>query len=229
MTLPPDLTASDGQTLGYTWAGLSQTWHQRAFTSFGDGHGVWETGGGPQLPFYARNFQNVLQWAAPVSPGNLMATLTSLQGARFRLTPSTTGTPRRLAVTPDRIQSHGLDLSGVLRPSGTGLVWAAVQEGNPIERSQASRTRENEPLVRASLVQVTNLAISVKDSPQNTLVWVTRLDNAAPVAGARVSIVKPDGQSMWSGTTGADGVAIAPETRLRSSRNWSEFAFLVMA
>ena len=132
-------------------------------------------------------------------------------------------------MTPDRIQSHGLDLSSVLSPSGTGLVWAAVKEGEPIERSRASRTRENEPLVRASLVQVTNLAISVKDSPQNTLVWVTRLDNAAPVAGARVSIVKPDGQAMWTGTTGADGVAIAPETRLRNPRNWYEFAFLVMA
>ena len=229
LTLPPDLTASDGQTLGYTWAGLSQTLHQHAFTSFGDGHGVWETGAGSQLPFYARNFQNVVQWAAPVSPGNLMSTLRSLQEARFRRTPSTTGPPRRLAVTPDRIQSHGLDLSGVLRPSGTGLVWAAVKEGDPIERSQSSRTQDNQPLVRASLVQVTNLAISVKDSPQNTLIWVTRLDTAAPVAGARVSIVKPDGQSMWTGTTGADGVAIAPETRLRNLRNWYEFAFLVMA
>jgi len=39
----------------------------------------------------------------------------------------------------------------------------------------------------ATLVQVTNLGITVKDSPQNTLVLVTRLDTGAPVGGADVS------------------------------------------
>ena len=58
------LTSSDGQTLGYSWAATAANWHQRAFTSFGDGHGVWESSGGPVLPFYARNFRNVTQWAA---------------------------------------------------------------------------------------------------------------------------------------------------------------------
>jgi uncharacterized protein YfaS (alpha-2-macroglobulin family) len=228
-TLPADLRSSDGQTLGYTWASLVRNWHQRAFTSFGDGHGVWEKGGGPQLPFYARNFQNVRQWAVSVDPRQLMSTVMDLQGSYFRLAPPQRGTARRLTVTPDRIQSHGLDLSSVLSPSGTGLVWTAVEEGDPISQARASRTANNEPLIRASVVQVTNLAISVKDSPQNTLVWVTRLDNAAPVAGARVSIIKPDGQALWTGSTGPDGVAIAPQTRLRNPRNWSEFAFLVMA
>ena len=41
-SLPATLTASDGQPLGYTWGGLVENWHQTAFTSFGDGHGVWE-------------------------------------------------------------------------------------------------------------------------------------------------------------------------------------------
>ena len=54
-----DLRSSDGQTLGYPWAGVVENWHQRAFTSFGDGHGVWEKGGGATLPFYARNFRGV--------------------------------------------------------------------------------------------------------------------------------------------------------------------------
>ena len=68
-------------------------------------------------------------------------------------------------------------------------------------------------------MQVTNLGISVKDSPLNTLIFVTRLDTAAPVAGARVSIVQPDGKAKWTGTTGADGVAIAPQTAsARSAR-----------
>ena len=227
--LPADLTATDGQTLGYTWAGLVENWHQRAFTSFGDGHGVWEKGGGALLPFHARNFPLVTQWVAPVDPQRLMTTVLQLQGSHFLLAPSTAPTPRRLSVTPDRIQSHGLDLSGVLKPSGTGLVWTAVEEGTPIASARASRTKDDKPIIRSSLVQVTNLGISVKDSPQNTLLFVTRLDNAAPVPGARVSIIKPDGSAQWTGTTGPDGVALAPQTRLRDPRNWSEFAFIVTA
>jgi uncharacterized protein YfaS (alpha-2-macroglobulin family) len=229
LTLSADLRSSDGQTLGYTWAGLAETWHQRAFTSFGDGHGVWEHGGGALLPFYARNFQNVTQWASRIEPSQLMPALTSLQRSNFRLTPPEPGSLRRLSVTPDRIQSHGLDLTRVLSPSGHGLVWTAVEEGTPIDRARAARTRDNRPLVRASLVQVTNLGVSVKDSPQNTLIWVTRLDNAMPVPGARVSIVTTNGQVAWTGTTAADGTAVAPQTRLRSPREWSELAFIVTA
>ena len=55
VTVDAATTAADGQTLGYAWTGSVENWHQRAFTSFGAGHGVWEKSGGPQLPFYARN------------------------------------------------------------------------------------------------------------------------------------------------------------------------------
>ena len=227
-TLPPTLASVDGQTLGYTWGGLVENWHQRAFTSFGDGHGVWEKGGGAVLPFYARNFQNVKQWLFPVEPSQLMQTVLSLQ-PDFRNVPGTAPTTRRLGVTADRVQSHGLDLTSVLKPGGTGLVWTAIEEGDPIALARAGRTRDDRPLRHASLVQVTNLGISVKDSPLNTLVLVTRLDTAAPVAGAQVSIIRPDGGAAWSGTTGNDGVAIAPRTPLRKASDFNSFAFIVTA
>ena len=63
---------------------------------------------------------------------------------------------------------------------------------------------------------MTNLGVTVKDSPQNTLVFVTRLDNAVPVAGAKVSIINRDNSMHWSGTTGADGVATGPGVPIES-------------
>ncbi len=220
----PSLASVDGQTLGYPWLGTVESWHQSAFTSFGDGHGVWESSGGLTLPFYARNFRDITQWTLRIEPRDLMAMVLRLQGGQFRAVPDADGAPRRLPVTPDKIQSHGIDLAAALGAK-TGLVWAAIRENTPIERSRAwIRNRD-----RSTIVQVTNLGITVKDSPDNTLIFVTRLDNGEPVAGARVSIITGAESATWTGTTGADGVAIAPDTKLRNPREWWQFAFIVTA
>jgi uncharacterized protein YfaS (alpha-2-macroglobulin family) len=218
------LKAADGQTLGHDWVGVIENWHQRAFTSFGDGHGVWELSGGPLLPFYSRNLRNVTQWAAPLAPSNLMPTVLGLQARHFRATPDGPGERRTLPVTADAVQSHGLDLKSSVGPTGTGLIWAGVREGDTIPRAKIYSTNRE----RSTIVQVTNLGINVKDSPENTLVFVTRLDTGAPVPGASVSIIKPDNSTFWKGTTGADGTVVAPKTPLRDAREWLEFSFLVL-
>ncbi|HXG55448.1 MAG TPA: MG2 domain-containing protein [Vicinamibacterales bacterium] len=228
VTAKADLKSADGQTLGYTWVGVADNWHMRAFTSFGDGHGVWEKDGGGVLPFYARNMRDVTQWVSAILPAQLMPILMKLQDKGFNETPPGPGAPRRIGGTPDRIESHGLDMSRVLQPGGTGLVWTAIREGEPIPRAR----RYGEPdaqRTKASLIQVTNLGITVKDSPQNTLVFVTRLDTGAPVAAARVSIVRTDNSTFWRGTTGADGIALAPTTPLRDTDDIWKLAFVVMA
>ena len=75
--------AEDGQTLGYSYTGIIENWHARALASFGDGHGVWETGGGP-LPFYARNLTN--QRGAVDALDRLMPTIRGLRNG-FRRRP----------------------------------------------------------------------------------------------------------------------------------------------
>ena len=218
------LQAADDQTLGHNWIGIVENWHQRAFTSFGDGHGVWESSGGLLLPFYSRNFRNVTQWAVPLEASELMPKVLELQAGNFLKTPPGPGERRTLPVKADTIQSHGLNLQPAVNPTGTGLVWAGVREGNAIPRA----TLYSENRGRSTIVQVTNLGINVKDSPENTLVFVTRLDTGAPVAGANVSIVTPDNATFWKGTTGPDGLVLAPKTPLRSPREWWLFSFLVV-
>ena len=225
----PELRAADGQVLGYPWVGVVDNWHRTAFTSFGDGHGVWEKDGGTTLPFYARNFLDVRQWTTRIDPAQLMPTIRSLQEHSFHDRPAGEGVNRRLTIVPDRIQSHGLDLSRALGTGRTGIVWTALSEGEPIPQSHRATGENGLPLTRASIVQVTNLGISVKDSPQNTLVFVTRLDNGSAVEGANVSIISLDNKVFWRGRTGSDGVALAPQTPLRDPENWWQFAFIVTA
>jgi hypothetical protein len=223
----PDLRSRDGQTLGYTWIGIVDNWHARAFTSFGDGHGVWEKDGGTLLPFHARNMRDITQWVARVEPSELMPRVLELQNNGFRSAPESRGAARRLPVTPNTIQSHGIDLAPALK-DGRGLVWTAVREDAAIARSRRFAA-PSETRVTSALVQATNLGLTVKDSPQNTLVFVTRLDNGVPVAGAKVSIVTVENRVHWSGLTGADGVVMAPNTPLRDRNNWYRFSFLVIA
>jgi uncharacterized protein YfaS (alpha-2-macroglobulin family) len=232
VTIDGGLKSADGQTLGYTWIGTIENWHRSAFISFGAGHGVWERSGGPVLPFSSRNFESVTEWAEPVTLSSLMPLVKQQEAKRFSLTPPGAGEARRLGLTVDKTQAHGLDMSKVLSKTGHGLVWAAVEEGRPIANARTYRSVPETPNRIATLVQVTNLGISVKDSPQNTLVFVTRLDTGAPVAGARVSILALDESVFWTGTTSADGVAIAPNTPLRDQGNdwdWDKLAFIVTA
>src|SRR5436305_7488655 len=85
------------------------------------------------------------------------------------------------------------------------------------------------PKVRASVVQVTNLGLTVKDSPLDTVVLVTRLDNGEPVEGARVSIRTLENVVAWSGFTDKDGLATAPRAVQRNPERIWELRFLVVA
>jgi uncharacterized protein YfaS (alpha-2-macroglobulin family) len=225
VSLDSGLQADDGQTLGYRWTGIVENWHETAFTSFGDGHGVWEPGGGA-LPFHARNFSDARQWAQTIAIDQLMPTILDLTKRGFHAAPGGLGTRRSLNVSPDRIQSYGLDLSRVLSRGGTGLVWAAIQPGAAIPRTHAYGETDHPT---ATIVQVTNLGITVKDSPQNTLVFVTRLDTGAPVANADVAIVRTDNSTAWNGRTDDHGIAVAPQVRVRNPRQPHKFSFIVTA
>jgi uncharacterized protein YfaS (alpha-2-macroglobulin family) len=223
LRLDPALEATDGQTLGYPWIGIVENWHERAFTSFGGGHGVWERGGGSTLPFYARNFRTVTEHLQRLVKSDLMPRILTLESVGFEGVPSGPGRLRTLAVRPDEIQSHGVDLSGHQQTPGPGLFWAAMVPGEAIPRSQVIA----EP--RSSVVQVTNLGISVKDSPQNTLIFVTRLDNAEPVPGAAVTVIDTGSKELWRGLTDRQGLAMAPALPLRSPDNWYRLSYLVTA
>ncbi len=54
---------------------------------------------------------------------------------------------------------------------------------------------------------VTPIAVHFKRGRSSSLAWVTTLERARPVPGARVVVNDCRGQPLWSGTTGADGVA----------------------
>ncbi len=74
----------------------------------------------------------------------------------------------------------------------------------------ASLLGKPQPMYVRTSALVTNLAVHVKLGRANGAVWVTRLDNAKPVAGADVRVSNCEGTQLWQGKTDANGVAVMP-------------------
>jgi len=66
---------------------------------------------------------------------------------------------------------------------------------------------QDRKMYAATAVLVTNLSVHFKRGRESSIAWVTTLDTAAPVAGARVSVSDCHGAELASAETGADGVA----------------------
>ncbi len=63
------------------------------------------------------------------------------------------------------------------------------------------------PMYARTGVLVTNLGVHFKRGHGSSLVWVTTLDRAQPVANARVAVNSCQGKQLWSGSTDANGIA----------------------
>ena len=223
--LSETLPANDGQTLDYPWIGVVENGHERPFAYFTGS--LWEadlTGKERHAPFLSRNVDQVARWVTPATARDIMPRLLELRNSR-NLTTATTDIAQSLRIIPDVVQAHAADLASVLTPRGTGVAWVGVRAVDTISGAVGNGALGTS----GTLLQVTNLGVSVKDSPQATLVFVTRLDNAVPVEGASVAIVDTTNRERWRGTTDRDGVAIAPAMSLRNPNNTWQLSYVVTA
>lgn len=91
----------------------------------------------------------------------------------------------------------GLKLDEALNAGGKGAVLIQVSD------------RAISQYLRAD-VQVTEMGLTTKYSPEDVLVWVTTLKNAAPIANANVELRDDANNVLWQGKTNGDGFAKAP-------------------
>jgi hypothetical protein len=107
VTLSPDMKSADGQTLGYTWLGVVDNWHMRAFTSFGDGEGVWEKTAARSCRSTRATWPNATQWASAALSRRADAALVRLQRkVQLPASPSGAGVMRRRSAADPTASSH---------------------------------------------------------------------------------------------------------------------------
>ena len=64
-----------------------------------------------------------------------------------------------------------------------------------------------QPMYVPTAALVTNLSVHLKWGRENSLVWVTTLDTAQPVAAAQVAVQDCQGAIVWQGETDTQGLA----------------------
>jgi len=129
----------------------------------------------------------------------------------------------------------GADLGDVVVPvplgdaleGDRGIVYLRVQAERPGD--------DDSPPLREALVQVTELGLSVKSGPEDTLVWVSSLIDQQPVAGVELQALDSKGKTLWTRTTDLRGLAVGPgrkdtaeegETRIIMAAKGADLAYL---
>ena len=110
--------------------------------------------------------------------------------------------PRTPIAVPKPLGARAFEVVGIpLEKPG----FYVVELASP--KLGASLLAQNKPYYARTSTIVTNLGVHFKLGRESSLVWVTQLNNAAPVRNARITVRDCFGNLHWQGRTGADGVA----------------------
>lgn len=115
---------------------------------------------------------------------------------------------------PNKRSIYGLDLTDLL-DEGYGLVFLQL---DTMLKDRWSRYPK-------AFLQVTDLGITAKFSPEKNFIWVTGLENGQPVSGADVEIRDDSNRVRWRGKTNEQGAAVTPgwsKLGIESKSSWSK-------
>jgi uncharacterized protein YfaS (alpha-2-macroglobulin family) len=167
-----------------------------------DGETFEATAHASAIPITTVNIDSYDVVAAPLDPVGLAAFLqTEQRSGGFDAASAVPGASHvevRPGVARNVDAVRPVDLTRLVGPKGRG---AGVLGVRAMERGRLeSETRA---------IAVTDLGISGKMSRFGSAVWVTRLSDGQPVAGAKVSVVAPSGE-LFAGVSDASGVVQIP-------------------
>jgi len=111
-------------------------------------------------------------------------------------------------------QAHrtGIDLKVFNPTAKNSIVFSQIQNPN----------KENSCWTY-SVTNITDVGITLKGSPQNTLVWVTSLKTGEPLPNKKVELRDKENNVLWTGITDENGIARAPGWNELGLR-WSWFS-----
>lgn len=177
------------------------------------GQGVLESTGPPQYPMQVRNVGQVRASAVFLPPDAVVAALTAEAERPWDAKPPEpqAGQPGvsistlKLDPPPNRLVYRPLDLPSLLgRSPAGGLTLLDLRASWPDDQGQLRQQ------VRRTLVQFTDLGLTLKLGTSGGAAWVTRLSDGAPLPGVDLELRDRDDRLLWSGRSDEQGLARLP-------------------
>ncbi len=218
--LDADLADEFGNKLGRKVAFSFSTGSYQPSVSLTTGYGILEAYEEARYPVAVMNASSVFLQAARVGKEDLIPLLMNPKlfwpNVKYAA-PGFFTVEKNVEFKTQRNKRTVVPLElGPLVPDKYGWLFLQVDPGRPKD--------EYERFLKVC-VQITELGVSAKFSPENDVVWVTELRTGLPVADAAVEIRDDANHVRWSGRTDADGKASAPGWRglgITSREEWRE-------
>lgn len=221
LRIDENLKAEDGEILGYPAYAMFTIKLSRANISFGEGEGVWERSRGTLVPFYAKNVKKVKQNIVPLKKEDVIQTLNKGFSNYDDKQKLSRGEIREIkGLKPEKVFNAGIDLKPYLNDDGYGIVLAEVELSEPLEGASVDNSCWR---VKKSVIQVTDLGITLKYGPNDFLVVVTSLSKGDVVSDCEIEIRNFKNEVLYTGVTDKDGVLKVDKKPFSSVDDYSSY------
>lgn len=209
-----NLKSVDGETLGYPAYAIATVTCTAAYVSFGEGEGVWESARGTLVPFYVKNVKAVKEKIFAISKEEIIPTLKNRFSYYEYEDDEEEEKPKEKleegevveikGLKPDKEFNAGLDLKPYLNEEGKGVVFAKVEMDKTIDC--APHTNYDYYLRAKSIIQVTDLGLTLKYSPSDFFIFVTSLSKGEPVPDCEIEIRDFQNKVIFTEVTNQNGI-----------------------
>jgi uncharacterized protein YfaS (alpha-2-macroglobulin family) len=219
--IDPELCDEFGNPLGQAAEMKFSTGSYPTSVSMTTGFGILEAYGEPKVPVSVLNAERISFQAARLSKDDIIPLLVRPKifwsDQKFSARPGFFQIERSLAPKAPRNKRQivPLDLSALLDDK-YGLAFLQLDTNTPEEKWDR---------YLKVFLQMTELGISAKFSPDSDVLWVTELQTGLPVPDAEVEIRDDLNKIKWKGKTDLTGKAVAPgwkELGLKGKEAWDE-------
>ncbi len=199
-----------GGELAFPWCGRFATGHRAPQLYVVEGDGVVEWTGPHVIPLRVLNVTGFRAQHRRLGEEELVGVLKRRQDETLPETADKTKLVKT-DVVADRSALYPIELDRALA-GAPGIVLSSVRAAavTPSSEYDAEEARYlRRP--RTAVTQVTSLGLAVKASGHEGIeVWVTSLADAAPVAGAAITVRDEKNVVLWRGESDASGLARTP-------------------
>lgn len=220
LRINPDLTDEFGNKLGKEVKLELQTAPYPPSLSMTTGFGILEAYSDLRYPLYAVNMEKIFFQAANIKKEEVLPLLTrqKIFWSNKKYIPKQgffeVEKPLSLKLPKNKRQIVPLDLKDLL-PERYGFVFFQLDTGSSDEWERYPK----------AFLQVTEIGISSKFSPENNVVWVTELRTGLLVAEAEVEIRDDANTVRWRGKTDKEGKVQTPgwkQLGITSKDQWTK-------